>query len=146
MTAGDGRGRAAGAELEGDQPQLGKRPPAQLGVALRQPAVGEPVESVTAHAPVPGHGIQGAGRRHAGVEGGVEDRHLGLTGQSGQSFANAGHGGRVVERRQLREGVQVGQHPLIDRHRVDETIAPVHDTVPDRLQAIQQASLPEIGH
>ncbi len=64
--------------------------------------------------------------------------------QRRQRFADAADGGRVVERRQLREPVQFREHLPVHPDRLHEALAAVHHPMADRLHPLEQALLAEL--
>ena len=78
--------------------------------------------------------------RQAGEEGGVEDGDVRYV-EAGPGRADPGHGRRVVQRSQGTERLDLGQHAVVDDHRVGEVGTTVHDPVADR----GDADLVQIG-
>ena len=56
------------------------------------------------------------------------------TCELGPGRLDAGHGTRVVQRGQRDQVADLGEHPVVDDHRVGEVGPAVHHPVPDRAQ------------
>jgi hypothetical protein len=93
------------------------------------------VEAVNAYAEVayaPGEGVGRCRPRNRGVEGGVEAGDLGHPGPGGPSAVHRPQRGRLVQRSELGELVELGAHRVVDQHRCGAAAA-VHHAVSDRV-------------
>ena len=70
--------------------------------------------------------------RNRRVKGRVEAGHLRHVGQRVHGRANAGQVGRIVQRRQVGEPLDRGEHLVVDQHRAGELLAAVDDAMADR--------------
>ena len=129
------RRRAAVAQVQHDLVQLAEVTADQLGRGRRDEPVRGAVEAVAADPVRTGQvgrdRVRRRRRRQGGEEGGVEDRHVGH-GELGPRRLDAGHGTRVVQRGQRDQVADLGQHRVVDDHRVGEVGPAVHHPVPDR--------------
>src|SRR5205807_6634164 len=138
-----GHGGRAGtvAEVQHDQVQLGERPAQQRGGTGGHPADRDAVEPVPADAvPLRHLAVQriGGGRlRQRGVVCGVEDGDLRYPRNGVPGRLDAGHPDRVVQRGELGQRADRGQHLVVDDDRRVEPGAAVHDPVPDRVDAAE---------
>ena len=67
----------------------------------------------------------------SGVECRVKARDARHVGQRGMDRAEGGQRLRLVQRRQVRQGLEALLHPCIHHHRGTKQRPPVHDPVPD---------------
>jgi hypothetical protein len=67
------------------------------------------------------------------VEGAVEDRNVRDSGQCVARLVDRGEGRGVVQRRQLRQRVELAPNRIVDHHRLPETRTAVNDPVRDRV-------------
>ena len=135
---GHGRGGCAAAEMAHHKPQLLDRAAQEPAGPLEAPVHREPVESVPADAPLlpppPRHRVGGRLRGQAGVERRVEHRDLGYRRQRGHRRADRLQGRRVVERRQLGQGLQPVNDLVVEDGGGDEGGAAVDHPMADRDQ------------
>ena len=136
---GDGGQGRARAQMAGDDPHGCDRLPAELRRTGRGVGVGEPVEAepaeVPARAPIEGEGVRGGGVGDGRVKRGVEAAHLWDAGQEpGDQFERTKRG-RLMERREVGQRVQLPKRRRVDHGRIDQLAATVHDAVADGIEA-----------
>ena len=110
----DGAQRGADAEVAGNDFQLAERALQDFGRLQRDIAVRGAVKAVAADAvllvKVVGQTVEvGVGRQRL-MEGGIEDGDLRNVGELFLGYADAGDVDRVVQRREEREFLDVGDH------------------------------------
>ena len=114
---------------------LSKSVPSSSAAAARDVLVGGPVEPVLADVELVvllvGQAVHEHVRRHALVEGRVEDRHLRQPREDGLAGGDAGQVGRVVQGRDGDALLDGRAHARGDQRRVRELLAAVDHAVPD---------------
>ena len=115
----------------------------------RDIAVARAVETVAADfvlvVQFAGQAVKIGGGWHRLVEGGVKDGDIWLARQHLYGFADAGQVGWIVEGRQLDIHFDGFEHSVVDNNRGSELFAPVHDSVPYRLDFINLFQNPVFG-
>ena len=136
LTAADGRGRGAVAQVEDDQVGLVDRSAEQARGLPADEGVRGPVEAIAADpvllAPRPRHRVGVRDRRHGLVEGGVEDRRLGYVGEQPAGDAQPLEVGRVVQRCEGHQLSHLLDQRVVDEGRIGETGAAVDDAMTHR--------------
>ncbi len=138
---GDRGGRRTVAEVEHDLPQFTERTAEDVGDALAHVLVRRPVESVTADPILAGDVTVDRECRCGGgqivEEGGVEDRDLRDAGKCRAQDLDTDGVGRVVQRREGGEPVDLGDDVIVDEHRLAEDGPAVHHAVTDRRERVR---------
>jgi hypothetical protein len=131
----DGAQGGSNAQVTGHHLELAEGALDDFGGLQGNVAVGRAVEAVAADAfllvKVVRQAVEVGVGRQGLVEGGVEDRHVGHTGQLLHGHADALHIHRVVQGRKHREGFDLGDDLRGDDHGTGELAAPMDDPVTD---------------
>ena len=102
------------------------------GAVEAVPADPQPVGQVA------GQRVAPRARRHRGVEGGVEHRHLRGVRVAGAGDLDAGDVRGVVQRRERHQLADLLEHVVVDDGRPREAVAAVHHPVPHRERRLGQ--------
>lgn len=136
--AGDRRRRAAVAQVQHDLFQAAQRPIQEGRGLLADVAVRGAVEPVPADLPAIGQfAVDGVGRRRGRQvveEPGVEDGHVRNAGQQPAGHFDSLERRRIVQRGQLRQLVQPGDHRVVQHGGPVEGVAAVHHPMTHRDQ------------
>ncbi len=134
---GHRRERGAGPQVAGHDPEILHRPAEELGRPARCVGVGQPVEAVAAEppaeTPLSRQGVGRRRRRQVGVEGGVEAGDGRDVGQDRRDGVQSGQRLRLVERSEIDQLAETGDHLTIHPDRFAEAGPAVDDPVTDRV-------------
>ena len=108
--------------------------------------MGEPVEAepaeVPPRAPLEREGVGGGGGWDGRVKRGVEAAHLRDVGQEPADHLERVKRGRLMERREVGQCVQLSKYRRVDHDRIDQLAATMDDAVADGIDLAARARAP----
>jgi len=143
----DGGGTGAVAQVKGDDAHGRAGASELLRDTVGHDVVARSMEAITADAvllvQLVREGVQVRAFREGGMEGGVEHGDVRGVRQRGARGVDAGEVGGVVEGRERREGIEIGENLVIEDDRFGVALPTMHHAVPDEMDVVRFGLLAE---